>query len=417
MKRNRMKRNKENRKIMIIVGAISILLAVLCEISEAAHPTVSKEGYLQRNQYGQGDLTVRLRASIDEEDDVRDITARVSERQYSIAQVEKMSVELSELLPQYILANNQSLEEVRNDLYLMNRVNGYPFVIEWKLSDYEVLDGKGKVKSEKTTEQGTLVELRAIMTYGEYVIERPISVKVFSPLVTAEDRMLAELNTAIEESNLKSSEAAVMPLPNNLGEYVVTWAGVKSHTSLYLLLLGTVVGIGLCIDQKEKQIKMIQEKKDEMMMDYAGIVSKLAMLLGAGMTTKNAWQRIVLDYRERCIAGHMKRPAYEEMLITYYEMQSGSSEMRAYERFGRRVEIPRFQVLTSIIGQSIKKGSQGVLLLLTREVTDAFEERKSIARRKGEEAGTKLLFPMFVMLMIVMVIIVLPAFLSLQVVS
>ena len=49
------------------------------------------------------------------------------------------------------------------------------------------------------------------------------------------------------------------------------------------------------------------------------------------------------------------------------------------------------------------------------EAEDAFEERKNLARKAGEEAGTKLLVPMFIMLAIVMAIMVVPAFFSIQI--
>ena len=42
----------------------------------------------------------------------------------------------------------------------------------------------------------------------------------------------------------------------------------------------------------------------------------------------------------------------------------------------------------------------------------AWEQRKTMARRLGEEAGTKLLVPLFLMLGIVMVIIMVPAMMS-----
>ncbi len=43
----------------------------------------------------------------------------------------------------------------------------------------------------------------------------------------------------------------------------------------------------------------------------------------------------------------------------------------------------------------------------------AFEERKALARRRGEE-GTRLLLPMFLMLAVVLVIVIVPAFLSIS---
>ena len=50
-----------------------------------------------------------------------------------------------------------------------------------------------------------------------------------------------------------------------------------------------------------------------------------------------------------------------------------------------------------------------------QEAVQALEDRKSRARQLGEEAGTRLLIPMLLMLIIVITIVVVPAFLSIQV--
>ena len=46
------------------------------------------------------------------------------------------------------------------------------------------------------------------------------------------------------------------------------------------------------------------------------------------------------------------------------------------------------------------------------ELGEMFEERKKQARKLGEEAGTKLLFPMILQLGIVMIIVIAPALLG-----
>ena len=48
------------------------------------------------------------------------------------------------------------------------------------------------------------------------------------------------------------------------------------------------------------------------------------------------------------------------------------------------------------------------------EAVQAMEDRKSRAKQLGEEAGTRLLVPMLFMLVIVLMIVVVPAFLSIQ---
>ena len=95
-------------------------------------------------------------------------------------------------------------------------------------------------------------------------------------------------------------------------------------------------------------------------------------------------------------------------------MQSGITEVEAYERVGKRCGISVYMKFGALLAQNLKKGTKGMADLLRNEAAQAFENRKSRAKRLGEEAGTKLLAPMFGMLAIVLIIVIVPAFLSMQ---
>jgi hypothetical protein len=62
--------------------------------------------------------------------------------------------------------------------------------------------------------------------------------------------------------------------------------------------------------------------------------------------------------------------------------------------------------------QNQKKGSKDLLLLLENESVNAMERNREMVRIMGEEAGTKLLLPMGIMLCVVFIIIIIPAFMS-----
>lgn len=100
------------------------------------------------------------------------------------------------------------------------------------------------------------------------------------------------------------------------------------------------------------------------------------------------------------------------MKVTYHEMQSGVAEAESYERFGYRCKNQLYLKLGLLLAQNLKKGSKGISDLLELEALNAFETRKNIAKHMGEEASTKLLIPLFLMLSIVLVIVIIPAFLS-----
>ena len=56
-----------------------------------------------------------------------------------------------------------------------------------------------------------------------------------------------------------------------------------------------------------------------------------------------------------------------------------------------------------------------LIALLHHEAAGAFEVRKNSARKMGEEAGTKLLFPMIMSLGVVIIILIVPAWMTFQV--
>lgn len=110
-----------------------------------------------------------------------------------------------------------------------------------------------------------------------------------------------------------------------------------------------------------------------------------------------------------------ERIVYEQMYITDCQIKSGISEYKAYEEFGHRCQTREYLKLASLLQTNIKKGTKELKELLYQESYDAFEQRKSLAVKKGEEARTRLLMPMFMLLIVVMIIVMVPAVISFQV--
>ena len=88
-------------------------------------------------------------------------------------------------------------------------------------------------------------------------------------------------------------------------------------------------------------------------------------------------------------------------------------ESRAYGEFAARCGILPYRKLVTLLEQNRKNGGRELRIALELEMSDAFEKRKHLARQLGEEAGTKLLVPLFLLLGIVMVLIAAPAFMGL----
>ena len=103
---------------------------------------------------------------------------------------------------------------------------------------------------------------------------------------------------------------------------------------------------------------------------------------------------------------------YEELGVAMRQMHDGVSETKAVECFGVRCLLQQYLRFSSLITQNMKKGAEGMLAILETEAMDSLERRKEHALQPGEKAGTRLLFPMMLMLLIVMGIIMVPAFMT-----
>ena len=205
-----------------------------------------------------------------------------------------------------------------------------------------------------------------------------------------------------------------MSLPASVDGQQVIWKYVTDFRAVGILLLGTILAMLCYAAEGQRKKEEDKARKKQMEFDYPQLISRFTLYLGAGLPVINAWSKIVQSYEEE-EKRNGRREIYEEMAYTMHEISSGASESECYERFGERCGLTKYRKFGTLLSQNLKKGSRGISELLKQEAFQAFEERKDFAKKLGEEAGTKMLAPMFLMLGVVLVIIVVPAFFSVQI--
>lgn len=136
---------------------------------------------------------------------------------------------------------------------------------------------------------------------------------------------------------------------------------------------------------------------------------------GRGKRGADGLETMVRDYERKREAGGGRLLCLRRDDAGLRELQNGVSEGRAYENFGLRCRLPCYLKLSALLEQNLKKGNKGLTQMLQAEVTEAFEQRKELAREQGEKASTRLLFPMVLMLAVVMLLVLIPAGMSMQV--
>ena len=347
------------------------------------------------------------------------IEIRVSPKIYSEKRLEKEFRKARKELVKVISGENKDLSHIKTDLDLVTALDDFPFSVSWELSRYYVMDSLWRLDQEKIREedpenQGIGMNITGVLHYEDKVYPCEMDLVIFAgqeKTLSTKERVL-EL---VRSQDSATRQKAYLTLPSSLDGRKIAWTEEKDSKVIPILMLGMAISILLVGREIQKENNQKKTRKEQMMLDYPEIITEFTMLTGAGMTAKNVWKRIAEDYGITRGKTGRKREAYEEIWRTWQEMKSGIPEMECYERFARRCDLIPYMKMVALLSQNLKKGAKGISEMLRMEAVQALEDRKSRARQLGEEAGTRLLIPMLLMLIIVITIVVVPAFLSIQV--
>lgn len=220
-----------------------------------------------------------------------------------------------------------------------------------------------------------------------------------------------ELNKVGERIDLQADKVV---LPNKLMERdsKLTWHERVTGTSAgQVLALTIMMSVLIFIFRKEELNRELQERKLLILIDFPDVVTKLTMLINAGMTLSRAWNKIVTDYQERQV---IQRPLYEEMLVTTTQIQNGMPEKEAMEDFGRRTASKEVMRMTAILIQNLRRGNHSLTEALKQLSIEAWDIRTNSAKMLGEKASTKLLLPMGIGFVTVIIIVLAPTLMSMK---
>lgn len=397
--------------IMVFIGSILLILAL--EFGGSGAKSLLNKGYLERADVGQGNRQIVI--SVDTEGkDAEEVQVEVPEKTYTDKELQKKMEEAKKYVTKNYLGNNKNEQEICSPLYLMNQIPNSSISVTWTSWNDRVIGEDGSLHNG-LLQKTELCELTATLMYGDRAEELNFSVMVNPADDLTQEEWRDVLNTTIEEVVQNNLSHKKIELPQAINGKMVTYAEAKKKSQSGILFLFTIgIAVLLWISFSQELKRSIEKREQQMLVDYPELINKFTLLLSAGMTVNMAWGKIATEYRKKVEEGRKKkRFAYEEWELTWIEMSNGVSELAALEHFGQRTKLMPYLKFSTLLAQNLRKGSKGLLALLEYEAMDAFENRKQMTKRLAEEAGTKLLAPMMIMLILVMVIIMTPAFQSL----
>ena len=410
------------------------------KISSARQNRGIPSNLITRPGYGKAALEETLNLTAAGEKESESVTIRVSPKAYTYKQAQDLLDQAETQLQKQLPGRNDSLDDVRYPLQLPQSLLDDTISAEYTISPYGVIDDTSGVIVGDLTENGTPVTVEATLKVQELERICRYAAVVFPPALTDKEQFSADLDTALRAADNSDPTSDQIRLPAYAGDTPLSWSRPKGPFLTILFIL-TLLLPALFWFQKDEKMKELAKKRRELLdLDYSELLFKLTLLIGAGLTIKGAFSRICSQQealqnssslparggkdsmqhpteRNKLPSGKGSRPesahpVYGEIQILLREITDGVPEETAYENFGRRCGLPTYIKLGSLLAQNLRKGSSGLTALLEKEAFLSLQQHRTAARKMGERASMRMLFPMLLMFVDVMLIMMVPAMLS-----
>ncbi len=393
-------------KIQILCAGGGFLLFLICIIVNPGKAESIKE--IERSGYGSKKTQSLYVDGLSEEPVQMEI--EVGAREYGPDEIDDaMSQCLTDMTAE-ALGENASLQEVCYDLDLPGSSKEYGFKLTWNSDNRDLITSTGTVNNEELKEAEDVL-LHVTISNKDYQRDFVVPVTVVPKRYTDEEKRKNGLMSLIAAEDKKSATKPTVTLPDEYDGRRIGFRDSEDQSYNIIWILGIVVAVLMYLRDKENAKTDREKMYKQMQIDYPEIVSKLLVFVGAGLSVRMAWDAIAGDYesfRESNDKSEV-RYAYEELCKANNRLKTGAPEGAVYRDFGRQCHSKQYMKLASLLEQNRKSGVSNMKSMLQLEMVEAWEERKNLALRQGEEASTKLLVPLVMMLVIVMVIIMVPA--------
>jgi hypothetical protein len=344
-----------------------------------------------------------------------DIKIEVEPSLYTDEELEGLFDKAEDEYLSLLKGRNSSLDEIKYDLYPAEECSIRGMKAEWEMGPSDCIRRDGTVDRERIQDKESVsITLTMILTErGEERDRRvaEVTVTVLPPEERPEDEFRQALESAMAEAGKEGDQELI--LPKVVGGSPVSYSEPSDVSGAVIVaVLGVIAAAALAYLQDKRLTEAVDRRNRQMLLDYGEFVGELTVLTGAGLSVRQAWNRIVFNMQAGQEKGAERKYLYREMLLTKNAMDRGVAEEYAYKDFGRRCGQPPYLRLGSLLETNVRKGSKSLNVMLRQEAEDAFGDRMQLARREGEKISSKLLIPMMLQFVLVLIILMVPAFMS-----
>lgn len=220
-----------------------------------------------------------------------------------------------------------------------------------------------------------------------------------------------EINNIINE--IEFSRKKRISLPRKLSDgSKLRWEARDDEGSDYFLIpLMYLILVCLIVKSSLDTPKdVVIARRNSIIRGLPRFCNQLLLTMNAGMILSDAFEKICSSYE---LIPENKRTFFEQSMIDINQSNSGhrTSTAQLLSEYAQEYNVKEMMRIATILTENERRGSD-VIESLERESAFLWESRKTRASERGKALDAKMAYPLGVLLLILIVITIAPAFLT-----
>ena len=177
---------------------------------------------------------------------------------------------------------------------------------------------------------------------------------------------------------------------------------------VFIIILGIICSVLLIFNVVEKEKEREKEREKQLRSRYPKLIYALTAYTEGGMSGREALKRVT----RREIIG--EGVLFAERSRLNYELDNGLGMEKALLMFASRIRVGEYKKLAGLLAQNERKGSVKLSEVLAMELLEASNNKIRLIKEQSEARKVKMLLPITMLLLVVIMILMGPAFIQLK---
>ena len=294
---------KKWKKQLLCMG-ISVVLGAVAWIVQDMDPVIKEGNVLERPEAEDSykDQKLYVKGLLEKGGEVP-LELRIYPKQNTKEEAYSLYEEILEQIPEQIRGENLSLEDVRTDLDLIAQWPEYGIALSWQSAEPEILENDGILHTEKLEEDSETglvqkkIGLTVRMSDGNWPEEYSLFVTVKPAVYTEKEQEIRAFSGLVKQEEEAQKESQTFTLPSEYKGKSISYHIPRRPVFIQLCFLGAAAAVLVSLKEKSDCKRAQEDRKNQLLMDYSEMLSRLIIFLGAGMSIRTAWDKIAEDYK------------------------------------------------------------------------------------------------------------------------